>query len=169
MVNEHTVVRFNIPVDDGFDSFRDRYEANVPNFDLASFSGMIARRAPWDEVVRQTAGVAPHGFLSYWKADVGPVMSLAGVEGKCTTYLMGNHVIALRMFRVDPAAMLYAPLRTLIYRAKTGETRFAVDQPSTSFGSLGSDDIAQVGREIDEKLAELLEALGIVPPQQLSH
>jgi uncharacterized protein (DUF302 family) len=154
-------------VDEGFESFRDRFEASVPSFDLTGLLELVARRAPWDEVVHQIAEIAPYGFLCYWRADVGPVMSLAGQTAKCTTYLIGNHAVALRMFRVDPAAMLYAPLRTLLYEARTGETRFVVDQPSSAFDSLRNVDIAEVGIEIDEKLASLVDALGIAPPREL--
>ena len=41
---------------------------------------------------------APFGFLIYFRNTVGPVMELAGHKSRCTAYLMGNHVIAERMF-----------------------------------------------------------------------
>jgi uncharacterized protein (DUF302 family) len=56
---------------------------------------------------------------------------------KATQYLMGKHVIAERMFRHDPSAMLHAPLRTLLYADPDGDTKLAVDQPSLLFGRTG--------------------------------
>jgi hypothetical protein len=32
----------------------------------------------------------------------------------CTAYLIGCHAVAEKIYRRDPAVMLYAPLRTLI-------------------------------------------------------
>ena len=78
---------------------------------------------------------------------------------------MGDHTIAQRMFHHDPAVMLYAPLRTAIYQDARGRTRFAVDQPSTQFASFGNREIAEVGIELDGKLATLLRHLRApVPP-----
>ncbi len=41
---------------------------------------------------------APHGFLIYFK-NVHGVMANAGHNAECVAYLMGNHVIAEKMFR----------------------------------------------------------------------
>jgi uncharacterized protein (DUF302 family) len=71
---------------------------------------------------------------------------------------MGNHVMAETMFRHDPRAMLYAPLRTLIWEDQDGNAWFTVDQPSSQFGSPG-EQLSQVGRYLDQKLEALLEAL----------
>lgn len=35
-------------------------------------------------------------------------------DRRCTTYLMGNHIVAERMYRHDSGVMLYAPLRVTI-------------------------------------------------------
>jgi uncharacterized protein (DUF302 family) len=110
---------------------------------------------------------APHGFLIYFKNDVHPVMLSAGNTSDCIGYLMGNHVIAETMFRHDPRAMLYAPLRTLIWEGPTGQAWFTADQPSTQFGSLGIPDVEKVGEELDRKLALLLEELDVPVPGPL--
>jgi uncharacterized protein (DUF302 family) len=78
---------------------------------------------------------------------------------------MGNHTIAERMYRHDPAVMLYAPLRTTIHQDRQGVTRFSIDQPSTRFASFDVPDIAAVGLELDHKVAGLLQVLDVpVPP-----
>jgi len=48
-------------------------------------------------------------------SEVDRLMSLAGDDASCTSYLMGNHTIAERVFRHEPAAILYAPLHTAIW------------------------------------------------------
>ena len=91
----------------------------------------------------------------------------AGDIADCVAYLMGNHVIAETMFRHDPRAMLYAPLRTLVWEDRTGQAWFTADQPSTQFASLGIPEVARVGEELDRKLALLLEELDVPVPEPL--
>jgi hypothetical protein len=74
---------------------------------------------------------------------------------------MGNQAIAEKVYRQDPAVMLYAPLRALIYIDAGDRTRFAVDQPSTVFASFADPAIARLGIGLDGQLAELLEAVGV--------
>ena len=161
----HDVRRLEIAVGAAFDDFRERYEQSVPTLDMERYSALVRERADWDSVVRAAAQNAPHGFIRYWTSDVGALMQLAGDSARCSTYLMGNHTIAERMYRHDPAIMLYAPLRTAIYEDTDGSTWFSVDQPSTRFSSFGDPAITDVGVELDHKLAALLEHLGApVPP-----
>jgi uncharacterized protein (DUF302 family) len=115
-------------------------------------------------VLTAAAENAPHGFLRFWSTDVGELMQLAGDQGLCSSYLMGNHTIAERMYRHDPAVMLYAPLRTTIHQDQHGVTRFSIDQPSTQFGSFGIADITSVGLELDRKVANLLRILNVPVP-----
>jgi hypothetical protein len=42
------------------------------------------------------------------------------------------------MYRHDPAAMLYAPLRTVICADADGPTRLVIDRPSTASNALTS-------------------------------
>ena len=80
---------------------------------------------------------------------------------------MGNHVIAETIHRHDPAVSLYVPLRLAIYDSEEG-TRFTIEQPSSTLSSLGRDEIAQVGIDLDRKLAALLSALNVEVPVALS-
>ena len=114
-----------------------------------------------------TEAAASHGFLLYWRSDVTPVMALAGDRGRCVQYLMGNHTIAERMYRHDPAVMLYAPLRTVIWEDSTGAAWFSADQPSSQFGNFGVPEISKVGVDLDRKLAALLDALRVDVPRDL--
>jgi uncharacterized protein (DUF302 family) len=110
---------------------------------------------------------APNGFLTYFRNDVHTVMASAGDSADCIAYLMGNHLIAERMFRHDPRAMLYAPLHTVIWEDRDGTAWFSADQPSTQFSSFGIGAISEVGLELDRKLAGLMEVLGVEVPSAL--
>jgi Domain of unknown function DUF302 len=164
----HTVNRLVIEVAGSFDEFRARFEEAVPQIDPSAIPDFVERRAPWDEVVAAAAEAAPHGFLIYWTAAATELMALAGDRGSCVSYLMGNHTIAERMYRHDPAVMLYAPLRAAIYADGDGRVRFAIDQPSTVFDSFGTPEITKVGYELDKKIAALLTALDAPVPDVLA-
>ena len=81
---------------------------------------------------------------------------------------MGNHILAERMYRYQPAVMLYAPLHTMIWQSPGGDTHFTFDRPSDQFSSFGTQQITQVGIELDQKLAALLAHLGLDVPSQLT-
>lgn len=79
---------------------------------------------------------------------------------------MGNHTIAQKMYRYNPAILLYAPLRTAI--VEDDATWFTVDQPSTRFGSFSTPQITTVEIELDHELAALLEHLDAPVPAALT-
>jgi hypothetical protein len=111
--------------------------------------------------------VALWGFLVYWTNDVESLVRLAGDRALAVAYLMGNHTIMERMFRYEPAVVMYAPLHTVIWSDPGGEAFFTVDKPSDQFGSFGNPDVTAVGRELDRKLAALLDHLDVGVPAGL--
>jgi uncharacterized protein (DUF302 family) len=161
-----TVRRLTVPVP-GVRAFQERYEKAVPDLPLAQVQELIAKGAPWSAMVDLIDATAPNSFLIYYRADLHPVMTNAGDTTDCVAYLMGNHVIAETMFRHDPRAMLYAPLRTLIWEDPKGHAWFTADQPSTQFASLGMPEVRAVGEDLDRKLAQLLAALDVPVPDAL--
>jgi hypothetical protein len=124
----HTVNRLVVQVAGSFDEFRGRFEEAVPQIDPSAIPDFVGRRAPWDEVVAAAAEAAPHGFLIYWTAAATELMALAGDRGSCVSYLMGNHTIAERMYRHDPAVMLSHHCGPSYTRSST----VACGSPSTS-------------------------------------
>jgi hypothetical protein len=163
----HEVVRWSIDTGTSFEDFRARYETAVPELHFNRMAQLRAEHASWDTVLAAAAENAPHGFVRFWGTDVGGLMQLAGDSGSCMAYLMGNHTIAERMYRHDPAVMLYAPLRTTIHRDRQGLTRFSIDQPSTRFASFDVPEIAAVGQELDRKVAHLLRVLDVPVPSEV--
>jgi sarcosine/dimethylglycine N-methyltransferase len=163
----HQIIRLDIPIQQGYDDFIRAFESAVPVWSKERSTALVARKAPWSEVVTETAAFAPHDFLLYAKLDLTPMMTLAGNRWRATEYLMGNHVIAETMYRHDPVVALYVPLRLAIYEGAEG-TRFTIEQPSTSLSTLGRDEIVEVGKDLDRKLAKLFQALGVKVPDSLS-
>ena len=78
-------------------------------------------------------------------------------------HLLGNHVIAEPMFRYDPGALLYAPLRLLVHSDPVGNAVFWMDRPSSAFGGLGVAEVTEVGLSLDRKVANLLRVIGVDP------
>lgn len=161
----HSVRRLAVPLRRPHADAVARFEELVPAVDYARFMALTE----WAQVEALARQVAPLGFMRYWTSDIATVMVGDAAGGECSEYLMGNHVIAERMYRYDPTVMLYAPLRVVIRAGEAGEGVFVIDQPSTLFDSLGRSEIAAVGRELDEKVAEVLTALGATPPAILRY
>jgi uncharacterized protein (DUF302 family) len=95
-------------------------------------------------------------------------MAAAGHPGKAKTYLMGNPLIAEKMFAVDPGVMLYAPLRVLICTDGSGAAHWVMDKPGELFGSFGSPEITATGAQIDATVSELLRTMKFPVPAALS-
>ena len=144
-----------------FDGFIAAFEKAAPPFDPASVRAIVERGGNWDDVVAAAAINAPNDLMVYAKIDALPLLGLAGHTTKAVEYLLGNHTIAETMFRHDPKALLYAPLRLLIYADADGNAVFSMDQPSAAFGSLGIADVTQVGELLDRKVVNLLRLIGV--------
>jgi hypothetical protein len=99
--------------------------------------------------------------MVYATIEALPLFAVAGHTTKAVEYLLGNHTIAETMYRHDPRAMLYAPLRLLVYADADGNAVFSMDQPSAAFGSLGIAEVTKVGESLDRKVANLLRVIGI--------
>lgn len=153
----HDMTRLNISTGIPFDRFRAAFESAAPAYDPTRFQDAKS----WDEVVTTMAGFAPYGLVVYASLDATPMLALTGTHVQAVEYLLGNHVIAETMFRHDPNALLYAPLRVLIFSNDHSDAVFAIDRPSTVFAGLGKDAIAETGHLLDGKVTGLLAAIGV--------
>ena len=161
---EHTIRRLHVRLDRPYDDAIADFERVVPLIDAPSFQSLDS----WDENVRLSEAVAPLGLVRFGAIDVLAYMRASGTDRRGIEYLVGNHTVAERMYRHEPATMLYAPLRVFIFADDDGQGVFVIDKPSTLFGSLGSNpDVAAVGRELDRKVADVLSAMGVRVPDVL--
>jgi uncharacterized protein (DUF302 family) len=161
---EHMIRRLHIPLGRPYDDAVADFEQIVPPIDPSRFQSLDT----WDENLRLSDTVAPLGLMRFGAIDVLAYMRTSGTDRPGIAYLAGNHTIAERMYRHEPAAMLYAPLRLFIFADDDGQGVLVIDQPSTLFGSLGSNpDVAAVGRELDQKVANVLSAMEIRVPDVL--
>lgn len=157
----HIMNRIDIATGVAFDEFIAAFEAAAPAVDRDAVQEIASRGGTWDDVVAVAAANAPNGLMIYWKIDAFPFFSIAGHTTKAVEYLLGNHTVAETMFRHDPKALLYAPLRLLIYADADGNAVFSMDQPSAAFGSLGVTEVTAVGHSLDHKVENLLRVIGI--------
>lgn len=166
MAVSRQVTRLVFDAGQPYDKFRDRYEAAVPPADPQP-GDYAGRHARWRDAAADAAGSGPHGFVLYWRADLTPELTGPGEPRPCTAYLMGHHARLEKAHRHDPAVLLYAPLRTLVYVDPAGRTRLAVDQPSTVYASFADPVSTELGRDLDRQLAELLDELGVEADSQV--
>ena len=157
----HTINRIDIVTGIEFDDFIAAFEKAAPPFDPATVQAIIDRGGGWDDVLAAAAINAPNDLMVYAKIDALPLLWLAGHTTKAVEYLLGNHTIAETMFRHDPKALLYAPLRLLVYADDVSNAVFSMDQPSAAFGSLGIAEVTKVGESLDRKMANLLRLIGV--------
>jgi hypothetical protein len=157
----HSMTRVDVSTGMPFDEFRAAFEKAAPPFDVQATYRFITEGGSWDEVRAAAQANAPNGLMVYWTIDATPLMALAGHATKAVEYLLGNHVIAETMFRYNPRALLYAPLRVLVAADSLDNAVFSIDRPSTVFGSLGVEAITAVGHDLDRKVASLLRVIGV--------
>jgi uncharacterized protein (DUF302 family) len=160
---EHAIRRLQVRLGRSYDDAIADFERVVPLID-PRFQSLDS----WDENLRLFEKVAPLGLMRFGAIDVLAYMRTSGTDRPGIEYLAGNHTIAERMYRHEPTAMLYAPLRLFIYADDSRQGVLVIDQPSTLFGSLGDNaEVASVGRELDRKVAAVLSAMGVNVPSAL--
>lgn len=163
-VTEHTIRRLHVRLGRPYEQAISDFERIVPPVDAQRFQSLDT----WEENLRLADTVAPLGLMRFGTIDITAYMRTSGIDRPGIEYLAGNHTIAERMYRHEPATMLYAPLRLFIFADDDGQGVLAIDQPSTLFGSVGSNpDLAIVGRELDQKVANVLVAMGVQVPEIL--
>jgi uncharacterized protein (DUF302 family) len=159
----HSMMRVDVFTGVGFDEFLTAFEAAAPPFDPVPMERIVDTGGTWDDVRTKVAENAPNELMVYAKIDATVLLGVAGHDVKAVEYLLGNHVIAETMFRHDPKALLYAPLRVLVYSDPDGNAVFSMDRPGSAFGSLGIAEVTEVGLSLDQKVANLLRVIGVDP------
>ena len=88
--------------------------------------------------------------------DHGALLAIAGKARNALQYDIGNPVTASLMTRHRISAALYAPIRVVLYENDAGHGVFEYDQPSTTFGQFGDEQVTAVARGLDASLARAL-------------
>ncbi len=136
------------------------FDKKVPAADLFAIAGMISSRATVQEIENTIqAMVGDLGFVVLAKLDQGPLVSLLGKSKKMTVYLIGNPMLANRMYEQTPAVGVYAPLRASIYEDYKGVTHFTYDRPSTLLDQFENEEIRAVARILDKRMRSLADYL----------
>jgi hypothetical protein len=157
----HGMTRVDVDTGIAFEQFIAALEKAAPPVDRTAVERIAAAGGDWDDVRAAAAENAPNDLMVYAKIDGRGYFGIAGHHTPAVEYLIGNHVIAETMFRHDPKALLYAPLRMLVYGDADGNAVFTMDQPGPAFASLGIAEVAEVGLELDRKVANLLRVVGV--------
>jgi uncharacterized protein (DUF302 family) len=132
------------------------FERKVPAGDVATFNRLAQLRATAGQIEEVVQGmVGELGLMVLGRLEQGALASLLGKPKKLTTFLIGNPVLANRMFERDPAVGAYAPLRATIYEDYSGITHFSYERPSTLLAQFDDEEISAVGQILDEKMSNL--------------
>lgn len=164
--DRHVATRIVVSPPLSYDKLVARFEKTVPDLPLEKMQAGL-RAGRFDVVTAALAGSAVGMFLLY-ALDATPFMAAAGHSGKAKTYLMGNPLLAEKMFARDPGVMLYAPLRVLIHTDAAGAAHLVLDRPSDLFGGFDDAEIATTGAQIDATVAKLLTTMGLEAPAGLT-
>ena len=158
---QHGMTRIDIETGIPFEEFVAALEKAAPPVDRTAVERITEAGGDWDDVRAAAAENAPNDLMVYAKIGTSVFFGVAGHHTPAIEYLIGNHVIAETMFRHDPKALLYAPLRMLVYGDASGNAVFTMDQPGPAFGSLGIAEVAAVGKDLDRKVVNLLRVVGV--------
>lgn len=127
---DHRMTRVDVPTGIAFDAFRAAFEHAAPAFDTARVQRITDNGGTWDDVRDAVAVNAPSELMVYAVIDSTQRLAVAGHRIKAVEYLLGNVVIAETMFRHDPKALLYAPLRVLVHSDPPATPSFRWTDPA---------------------------------------
>jgi uncharacterized protein (DUF302 family) len=152
------VERIDVASTKSFSELVATLEQQVPPVEISVFSQMIASRFNAQEIERAVDGmVGDLGFLIVGKLDQGPLVSLLGKPKKMTGYLLGNPILANRMYELRPEVGLYAPLRAFVYEDYGGVSHLSYDRPSSLLRQFDNEEITSVARILDDRMSKLAE------------
>jgi hypothetical protein len=151
-----TVERIDVTTKATFEQATAAFEKDVPTVDIAMLTGLVESRSSTREIQAEVARAQGDlEFMVLAKVAQGPLTSLLGSPKNLCVYLIGNPVIANRMFERNRGAGLYAPLRVCLYEAPSGTVHVAYDRPSSLLASFEDAEIDEVAAMLDDKMATL--------------
>jgi hypothetical protein len=166
-ITDYEARRVELDSNARFEAVVAAFEGAVPELTDAAALARLAEDGDWQSFARGLAWEAPSGFVRVWSSRPGELMSAAGSGRPSAVWLIVNHAIAARLFRHDPATMLYSPLRVEAHAAQGAGTVLGFDVPSARLRSFGTNKVTQAGAELDRALGDLVEDLGFPRPGAL--
>ncbi len=167
--NEFVVKHIIVETGCKYDIFIEAMEAHLGVHNPNAYQHLLTDNSTLEEgrkVIASQAG--PFGLMAFAKLPMGALFVLESRKMRAHQYLIGNPLIALSMMRYNIRAGLYAPLRVLVHADAAGNAIVEYDQPSALFGSIGDARIDEVGVDLDNKMAMMLEAAhrNIIDPRR---
>jgi uncharacterized protein (DUF302 family) len=152
---EQYTLRITYESSHDFETTRAHLDEQIPLLDPLVALDLVRRDVSWAEVESAVAAfLGPTGFMALARLDQGALLSLNGEPLGATRYLVGNPLVARRVLSADPAAALYAPFGVAVFADHVGGAHVSYDHPSSLFASLGSKEIDEIGRELDDKIGQ---------------
>ncbi len=142
-----------------FADFTANFEAQCGIHDVKAYQTLLAdpeKKDTAEKVIGAQAG--PSGFMIFTAYDHGALLNIKRAPRKAKQYVVGNPLIAARMTEHDIRAALYAPLRVLVYEDEDSQLQVEYDLPSSLFGQFHNPQVDAVAKELDEKLASLVQS-----------
>ncbi|HEY0247728.1 MAG TPA: hypothetical protein VGC45_05645 [Gryllotalpicola sp.] len=164
---DYPATRVQLASNARFESLVSVFEAAVPELTDAAALARVAEDGDWAAFARGLAWESPSGFVRMWSWRPGELMRSAGSSTPSAVWLIVNHAVGARLFRHDPGALLYSPLRIEAHAARNAGTVLSFDLPSAQLRGFGVNKITQAGAELDRALGDLVEDLGLPRPGAL--
>ena len=152
---EQYTLRITYESSHDFETTRAHLDEQIPLLDPLVALDLVRRDVSWAEVESAVAAfLGPTGFVALARLDQGALLSLNGEPLGATRYLVGNPLVARRVLSADPAAALYAPFGVAVFADHVGGAHVSYDHPSSLFASLGTKEIDEIGKELDDKIGQ---------------
>ena len=88
--------------------------------------------------------------------DHGSLLQIFGGRRNALQYEIGNPLTSSKMNRYKLPAVLYTPLRVVLFEDEQGKGILEYDKPSSFFGQYSDDRVTEVGRYLDVALEAAL-------------
>ena len=148
------VEHIKISSERSFVEVRQRLEATLPKLDAsiadALRSGDHKRATEFDENGPKLS--------IFEQRDHGSLLQIFGGRRNALQYEIGNPLTSSKMNRYKLSAVLYAPLRVVLFEDERGKAVFEYDKPSSFFGQFDDKRVTKVGRDLDDELEAALRA-----------
>lgn len=164
---EYAATRVELASNARFEALVAAFEQAVPELTDAAALATLAGDGDWAAFTRGLAWESPSGFVRVWGSRPSELFQAAGSSTPSAVWLIVNYAIGARLFRHDPATMLYSPLRVELHASARAGTVMSFDVPSARLRGFGINKVTQAGAELDRALGDLVEDLGLPRPAAL--